>query len=61
MQKKYRKKKSKNCEDNKRKLMLLSKCAVRDGTKLSFIKEQEGEGLLSMNDKSLILEKILIQ
>ena len=41
--------------------MLLSKCAVRDDTKLSFIKEQEGEGLLSMNDKSLILEKILIQ
>ena len=41
--------------------MLLSKCAVRDRTKLSFIKEQEGEGLLSMNGKSLILEKILIQ
>ena len=45
--KKYRKYKPESCTEKNGRIMLLSKCTVRDSKKSRFIKEQEASGLLS--------------
>ena len=50
----------KNTERKNGRIMLLSKCAVCDSKKLTFIKEQEAIGLLSSLGKKTPLSKILL-
>ena len=45
---------------NKGKLMILLKCAVYDSKKLTIIKEQEANGLLSSLGIKIPLSKILL-
>ena len=42
------------------KTMLLSKCAVCDGKKSKFIKEQEASGILSSLGLKTLLSKVLL-